>query len=174
MKNVQVDTEEVKGMQELMKTWSNKAPIKLTIKEKISKLNQMNTGGEESFESWKAARLAGGRKRKADEGTNVGFEGSKRANVMANTETELETNLGKENINLKSKITNINDFTPLASSTRDGGEHVRAGAAGIHGEVRYCVQGARAKISTCLETRLGENFCEVEKASRQELVPGRK
>ena len=101
VKNVQVDTKEVKRMQELMKTWSNEAPIKLTIKEKISKLNQLNTGGEESFESWKAARLAGGRKRKGEEGTNVDFEGSKRANVMANTETELETNLGKENINLK-------------------------------------------------------------------------
>ena len=47
------------------------------IKNRIFQINQLNAGGQDSFESWKVPRLAGGGKRKVEEGIDVDSNGSK-------------------------------------------------------------------------------------------------
>ena len=72
------------------------------------------------------------------------------------------------------KTSKPNELNSLASSTRDGGGHVRAGAAGDRGGENSGKHGARARISTCQETRLGEKLIKLRKSPRREQVTGRK
>ena len=163
------ESEGTKKMQKMMKNWSqskkDEAPEKTSIKDKIKNLNNLNAGQENSYESWKASRQAGGRKRKVEDDDKVNSVGLKRANIMTGTGPELRQETG---INLKLKNVKINQFFKLASSTRGGGEIVRAGAAGIH-DVNNCgAQSASVRPQIIRETRLGEKLEIVRKPRDRE------
>ena len=151
-----VGAEGIKQMQNMMKSWTQgkkeDIPEKTSIKDKIKKFNNMNAGKEASSGSLKAPRQVGGRKRKVED-DKVDSTGLKRANIMTGTGTELRHEPG---INFKLKNVKINDIFKLASSTKDGGGIVRAGAAGVHGGNNSGAPGACARTQIDRDTGSGD------------------
>ena len=152
-----VEAEGIKQMQKMMKSWTQgkkeDIPEKTSIKDKIKKFNNLNAGKEASYGSLKASRQVGGRKRKVED-DKVNSTGLKRANIMTGTGTELQQESG---IDFKLKNVKINDIFKLASSTKDGGGIVRAGAASVHGGNNSGAPGACARTQIDRDTGLGDN-----------------